>query len=1061
MRILLATAVAIAPLLAATGATAEVVVSSSRTSAIRTSNAGTGGVADDVRISNGGTINVTSGTLVTVDSNNNFTLDAGGSIRADSSADGTVGVEILGGTTANIALNGSIHLSDNVADDANVDTDKDGDGDGPFATGSGRYGVRLTGAGALTGDITQGTTGSIIVEGNNSYGIALETDLIGKLQTLGNTRITGDNSYGIRTLGNITGNVYLGGSVVARGGNTRGVSIEGDVDGRLTIQSAISSTGYRYSTRPTETVIAKLDADDLLQGGPAVTIASNIAGGVLLDVRPTETDANNTDEDNDGILDASESDATIVSYGSGPAILIGSDTQSITLGMVGTDDEAYGFINRGTVTSQGVYEGIATQAVVIGTDSGNTVLLEGGFRNEGSIGTLAYQADATAVRMRNGAVADAFFNSGSIAAAAISDAQTQVTGLLIESGASVTTLTNSGELSAISGGSAADVYAILDRSGTLTSITNQGQLTARITADPNGDPVTGEVVAIDVSANTTGVTFIQDGIVDTSSATAIDSDGDGVPDDSEPLLVGDVRFGSGADVFDVRNGVTLGNISFGDGADTLLVSGGAEVRGAITDTDGLLDITVSNGILDARQASITTATSLNVGSQGNLIVTIDPQSGNQTGFNITGTANFANGAGLGARFTSLLDGPERFTIVRAGTLNFGTIDTSSLEENSPYLFIVNAGADTALGEVYIDARRRTAEEAGLIAVESQAYDAIYNALGTNSALLDAFFSQTGRDGFINLYEQMLPDHSGGPLLSLASGVDAVTRALVGRNASAAPGEVSAWVQEINFYADKDRTDTYGFRSEGFGVAGGVERGGDLGAVGLSFAFTSSDLEDPEAEAEEILSASLIELGLYWRAQGQFWTTWARAAGGYATFDSTRRLVGPGLNLSNESNWNGYSLTAAGGASYERNFGRFGVRPEVYAEYFFLNESSHDETGGGDGFDLHIDDRSGHMFTATAAVNFSMAMGQDSWLRPELRVGWRQNISVDPGETTARFLSGGSDFVLTPDTIEGGGPILGFRLNVGNELGMLSVSADAEMIKNYVRYMLFLRASFRF
>ena len=136
---------------------------------------------------------------------------------------------------------------------------------------------------------------------------------------------------------------------------------------------------------------------------------------------------------------------------------------------------------------------------------------------------------------------------------------------------------------------------------------------------------------------------------------------------------------------------------------------------------------------------------------------------------------------------------------------------------------------------------------------------------------------TGRAQFIDLYEQLLPDHAGGPLLSLSSGVDAVTRALTGRNASAAPGETSAWVQEINFYADKDKTETYGFRSEGFGVAGGVERGSDLGAVGISLAFTSSDLEDPESAAEEVLSANLLELGLYWRAQGQYWTTWARAA----------------------------------------------------------------------------------------------------------------------------------------------------------------------------------------
>ena len=89
------------------------------------------------------------------------------------------------------------------------------------------------------------------------------------------------------------------------------------------------------------------------------------------------------------------------------------------------------------------------------------------------------------------------------------------------------------------------------------------------------------------------------------------------------------------------------------------------------------------------------------------------------------------------------------------------------------------------------------------------------------------------------------------------------------------------------------------------------------------------------------------------------------------------------------------------------------------------------------------------------------MGENSWLRPEVRLGWRQNISVDPGDTIGRFTSGGPDFRLDPATVEGGGPILGFRMNVGNELGMLSISADAELIEDYVRYMLFLRASFRF
>nr|MCB7500816.1 hypothetical protein [Enterobacter roggenkampii] len=67
MRILLATAVAIAPLMVAAGAQAEQVISNGRTTPISTSTANNG-ARDDVRIANGGSIAVTSGAAVTLDS---------------------------------------------------------------------------------------------------------------------------------------------------------------------------------------------------------------------------------------------------------------------------------------------------------------------------------------------------------------------------------------------------------------------------------------------------------------------------------------------------------------------------------------------------------------------------------------------------------------------------------------------------------------------------------------------------------------------------------------------------------------------------------------------------------------------------------------------------------------------------------------------------------------------------------------------------------------------------------------------------------------------------------
>jgi hypothetical protein len=1133
MRKLLAAAAALAPLMVASGAAAEVVISTARTTPILTSNA-TGSAADNIRLAGGGSIAVTTGTAVTVDSSHSIDLDSNSTITMSNSASGSTGILVNGGNTANVIVGGAITVDDGVT--SATDTDKDGDGDGPFATGSNRYGVRVSGAAPLTGNILVEPGGSILVRGNDSYAISLESALNGNVSIFGNLTVSGDNVYGFRNTGAVSGNVlFSGASISAVGQNAVGLAVDGAVTGRVQIQGSIASTGYRYTTAPisgvgytnipSETLVLEdLDADDLLQGGPAVRVAANVGGGVLLGTAPVyllgvdgdddhdgvkngdEDDdgdgvknSEDTDRDGDGILDANEGNSSLASYGKAPALLIGSTTNSVALGVVGTGDLAYGLVNKGAINAYGVYDNVDALAVQIGAGGGQTTTIAGGFNNSGVITAQALTANATAVSIGAGASLPTLINSGTIGGQAITENANTATGIVIAAGANVGSVVNRGSLAAAVAGEKASAYALRDLSGSVTSLTNTGLISATITptdsatdlddadTDASNEVITGSAVAIDLRANTTGVTFIQSGEVGRSNVdtdgdgiydnTDTDDDGDGIPDAQdtsdndddndgvynvdEPSVVGSILLGSGADTVDLRNGQVLGDIAFGAGADTFSISGGALYRGVLSDSDGQLAINVTNGTLDARQKTALNVTSLNIGADGDLIVTVDPKNNTAGGFNVSGTANIATGAGLGVNFASLVQGTQRFNVIHAGTLNLGAIDASSIAANSPYLFVTSVGADVAAGNVYIDARQRTAAEAELKGVEASAYDAFYSALDDNSLIQNAFLSQNTRTGFIGLYEQMLPDHSGGPLLSLASGVDAVTRALTGRNASAGEGETSAWLQEINFYADKDRTDTYGFKSEGFGVAGGVERGTGFGAFGLSVAFTSSDIKDPEAKAEEVLSASLTELGLYWRAQGQAWTTWARAAGGYASFDSKRALVGDGIYLNNQASWNGLTLALAAGASYERNFGRLNIRPEVYAEYFGLSEDAHTESGGGAGFDLDIDKRTGHVFSSVAAVNIGYGFGSNGWIRPEVRLGWRQNISVDGGETIGRFTSGGPDFRLTPASIEGGGPIAGFRLSVGNELGMLSLNADAEMLENYVRYTLLLRASFKF
>lgn len=1073
MRILLASAVAIAPLLVASGAQAEQVISNARTTPVSTSTANNG-ARDDVRLASGGSIAVTSGAAVTLDSSNDVKLDSGSKIDMLKAADGATGILVNGGNTGDVTIGGAINITDSIEE--YKDEDKDGDLDGPFADGTNRHGVRVTGSAPLVGDIRIESSGSIKVEGNNSSGLTVEAPLTGDLFSQGQVSVIGNDTYGIHTTGDITGDVTVLGSVSAIGENATGVAIDGAVDGAVKIQGAVSTTGYRYTTAPPSkpttgepregaTYLENLDDDDLLQGGPAVRIAGDVTGGVVFDAPPpplpddaTEEEKKDTDRDKDGIPDAQETTAAIRSFGGAPAVLVGSADKAINLGPVGTGDDAYGLINRGSIEAAGVYKEVDATAVQIG-GTGQSVTLAGGLRNQGTITSSANTGDSTGVLIGAGATAPSIVNSGAIQSVSAGSEANVAAGVLINQGANVASFVNSGSVTAGVNGSKGDAVALRDESGTLTTINNTGKIVAAIS--PEKDVAqTGSAIAVDVSANSTGVTLVQDGVVIPDHKLP-DADGDGVPDANEPAIRGDIRLGSGADVLDIRNGTVNGDISFGTGADRLAISGGAVVTGKLSNGDGQLDIDISKGTLDARHTGQLQVSDLNVGADGNLIVTLDPANDANGGFKVSGSADLADGAGLGVRFNSLIQDPTSFTIIEAGDLNVGAIDQDVLQSNSPYAFVVNANVDEAAGKLTVDARRRTAEEAGMIKAEAAAYDVLYAGLADNELIRAAMLNQTDRDGFFHIYQQLLPDHSGGPLLSLASGVDAVTRALTGRNAAAAPGETSAWVQEINFYADKDKTDTYGFRSEGFGLAGGVERGTNMGAFGLTAAFTSSDLEDPESAAEEVLSASLLELGLYWRAQGQYWTTWARAAGGYASFNATRKLVAEGVNLKNESSWHGFTLAAAGGASYERHFGRLNIRPEAYVEYFSLSEDARTEQGGGDGFDLDIDERDGHIFSGVAAVNIGYGFGKDGWIRPEVRLGWRQNFSVDAGTTIARLASGGDAFTLDPASIEGGGPILGFRLNVGNDLGLLSITGDAELLEDYVRYTLLLRASFKF
>ncbi len=371
----------------ASSALAETTITTAVTTPVTTATATSAG-PDDLRVTADGSVKPTvAGAIVTVNSNNSFT-NAGtlSTVNIDNSA----GILMLGGYTGKVVNNLSISIGD---DYDPTDTDSDGDLDGVFANGANRYGIRLIGPGAFTGDISNNAGATISAQSNNANGVSVETTLLGSVFNAGTIIATGSNSYGVHTTGLVSGNITSLGSISAVGQGSVGMALDGDVSGQVRIQGQVLAFGYRYTERPVyQEIIDKLDSDDLLQGGSALRISGNVGGGLYLDGPPADliaddsnaTTTTDSDEDGDGIADAAEGIGSIVTYGRAPAAAIGSDTHSVTLGAVGTGDLAYGIVNKGTISGSGVYDGIDATAMLIGGSTGQSTVITNGIRNAGS-----------------------------------------------------------------------------------------------------------------------------------------------------------------------------------------------------------------------------------------------------------------------------------------------------------------------------------------------------------------------------------------------------------------------------------------------------------------------------------------------------------------------------------------------------------------------------------------------------------------------------------------------------------------------------------------------------
>ena len=1029
----------------------------------------------DLTVDAAGKITLTSGTAITVDSNNTVTLN--GAIDMSSSADNSTAILVSGGHTSGLTIGGAITVTDNyTATDTLPAGSLDGIPDYPFAQGTGRYAIHSTGASPFIGNVSITSAGVIKVEGNNSYGVRFENNINGTFASRGSFTVIGDNSTAISLENGATGNVSIGGAILMQGAGAKAVSLTGDYGGNVLIDGTFNGTGYATTSLSglTAAQIAALPANDRLQAGALVTIGGNVANGVLLGsaftgVVDTNTDPNidsNPDEDGDGQVDSTQTTATLTQFGSAPALLVGSTTANIALGSLVYAPTAtnpptthYGLLVRGSVTAQGVFSTIDSTAIQLG-GTGHNVSIASGVGIYGSVVSSGFEANATAIAFKAGVTTPLLDINGTIQSGSSSDATVPnktAYGIDIDAAANLATINIGvgGGLYARSNGSTGNATAIRDQSNTLRTITNKNVISSTIAAsDDNADgvaePLLHSSIAIDAHTNTVGLTLTQTDTAPTDSAADL-----AIP---APFIVGDILLGSGDDVIIENGGNIGGNIDFGAGANSFTMSGAAAFFGKMNGS-GTVALDIGTGTASLSAGSQLNLTTLHVGSTGLLGVTLDTTHPTTPIFAGTGTAIFDNGAKLNIALNNVLITPQTFTVLTASNINLGNL-AASRDGFIPYIYHADLRTDAGNTTLFADFRLKTQAEAKFSDNEFAALPAVLAAVGQDPGAVSSMMSTLTKDSFDAIYDQYLPDYSGEGLVTLAQGHESLNQALGSLTLIPDNDGGQYWLQEYGSHVERKRADTAGFTSTGFSFAGGRETAwGQHNMAGVYVSYTSNTPIDSFAIGQEQMVATDLTIGGYWRMRSGGFKSWAHVGAGFTQFDATRELLSQYQTHTAKAKWNGYSYSAGFGASYDLKSGFLSVTPQAFADLYGLNEAAHTETGGSNFFDLTVDKRNSQLASGKVLINVSY----NRWLvRPELWVGWKQNVSGNLGKTVTNFdYAGAPTFTLNGGDITGGGPVAGFRISADNEYSYFSLEGDYQKLDAYTDYSVSLRSRFQF
>lgn len=1047
--------------LPAAAAAQTVEIGDQRTQSVQTSNAAGSGPADIVVLA-AGRITVGSGAAVIIDSSN--TLDNSGALLSEADSGG-IGVDVRTGSgiTSGIINRGFIDALPDVelaeSNDPNIIIADRVNSRGP------NFGIRISGAGAFTGDITQTAGTRLRAIGGGSIGLDLGTAMIGGIDNAGTIETLGEGSIALRIGGTLSGDIVNSGTIRTSGlGGGTAIRIEQDVGGGLRNLGSVS-------TGRAATFDRRFDLVQEEAGGPGLAVFADIAGGIRNGPASSATD------------DTVGAFGQISALGNS-AILVSAGDRDVQIGAVGTGENAFGIVNRAVLNSTSVLRDldistIRVEGAVVDGDIFRAVFA-GGILNDarGTINAVAADGMAAGISVGNHAVVPAIVNRGTIIAASniftLDDdfdgrfeeigIGGDAAGIFIDVDGEVNSIVNAGTIQVGIQGAAASAFGVLDRSGTVSDFTNSGTITLNV-AQATG----GIVRAVDFSANTGGITF-------TNSGT----------------IAGTVALGSGVDTVRLPGGTHLGTIDFGAGGglleltDNALFSG--QIRGAPVDllvTDSLF-ASISGEALAIGNGSFSGASTISLGILAGQ---------NDDGVLVAdGVVSVAESVVIRPNFFVFPRADDPFVLISARQIDLAgglaglNIDLalSSIVFEQELALTGNAGRE----QLVLNLRLRDAAEIGLTGRRALLFDAATEVLVNDDALGSAIANITSADTLGKAMDQLMPDISSISRHVATTAQNLSTNALSQRFRSvrqinmapipevpeqARPAqdrelarERAGWsfyAKEVGYISDLDadpEIDQFGYQGYNVGLMLGADKPlFGLDAFGFSLMESIADFEDDlTADSDlEIISTQANVYGTL--SHGGFFVDLVGTFA-YHDLERTRTVAFENFSRDVSADWTALQYGASLNAGYRVPLGRWGLTLAGTANYTTLDEDSFTENSGG-GIALEVDSRKTTSLRAGAnfVIDAQYMIDDEILFIPSIRGGFLSELDDTEIVTNARFAGGTRDIELvTPieqdDTVTGG-----FALSFINRNLVITIAYDAERSSDFFSHMGSLTARLRF